>query len=210
MAIAYDASSSTSSTGEVTVTWSHTCSGDDRLLLVGAEKQYAGASTAKYNTVSMTPLHASETDTHVWWYLLAPDGGTHDVEVVLTGNGVSAPKACAAVSYTGVYQTPPYDAFAETDDGTGSVTITTVTDNCWLMMMAHNIEYPPPAFGGSSLTLRHTITAVRKSLMLDSNGERTPAGDFTETCETAYGDQVHLVAFAPSSQPTLLPHVMMF
>lgn len=103
MAIAFDAQSSDSGNG-ATLSWSHTCSGTDRVLVVSvgylgdASKLVSGIT---YNGVALTNVRADEIEDKAQsqiWYLENPDAGTYDIEVTFS----SAVEAVGAgVSLTG-------------------------------------------------------------------------------------------------------------
>lgn len=99
MAIAFDASSKLAWSTASTYTWSHTCSGANRILIVGIFGSGA-VSTVKYNGVSMTLAKSHSFFGIVYlYYLLAPATGTNTIEVVMT---TSALRPMHASSYTGV------------------------------------------------------------------------------------------------------------
>lgn len=108
MAIAFDSASNNSAT--LALTFSHTCSGSDRLLLVschGADQSFS----VTYNGVAMTELYdgtpGSPFKFIAVYALVAPATGANDVVITRSG---STPVIAGAVSYTGVDQTTPYDS----------------------------------------------------------------------------------------------------
>lgn len=97
------------------LTWSHTCSGSDRLLLVEAVFGWGNNSgltvSATYNGVAMTELAqvASNNGTSGQarlFALLAPDTGSNTVSLTFSGGSTDANSAIEAgsVSYNGVEQ----------------------------------------------------------------------------------------------------------
>lgn len=133
MALAIDAVSSTSGNGAGPFSWSHTCSGSDRVLFVGIS-HYDSSDTVSgvtYNSVAMTAVPSGATNNGQFyvslWYLIAPATGSNTVSVTFTG-GVFDFKA-GSVSFTGADQTTPLGT-AVTATGsstTPSVTVTSAT-----------------------------------------------------------------------------------
>lgn len=113
MPIAFDAASQSSPAEATTVTWSHTCSGSDRLLVVGVHSRDDDPTEGvTYNGVVMTEIRQDHQGGNVHtslWYLKAPATGAHDI---VATHMFSAPAwiAGSAVSLTGVDQTTPLDA----------------------------------------------------------------------------------------------------
>lgn len=107
MAVAFDASSVGAGDDP---SWSHTCTGSDRLLVVftgnwvGSDTEEVTAVT--YNGVALTrhSVHAWNTGYISMWYLIGPATGAHTIAVTTTAsNQVS----CVASSWTGVDQSTP-------------------------------------------------------------------------------------------------------
>ena len=142
--IAFDAASSCTpvSTAANSVTWSHTTSGADRILIVGVSIRNDLSQTVSGVTYAGTPLTpvpggVQDNGTSVrveLWRLVAPALGANNVVVTLSG-GATAKMACGAVSLTGVGQANPIDATnsAIGTSATPSVTVTTVADNAWVV-----------------------------------------------------------------------------
>ncbi|MDH5528351.1 MAG: hypothetical protein OEY97_13755, partial [Nitrospirota bacterium] len=126
MAIAFDFAAGAAAKETGSLTWSHTCAGTERMLLVFAGSNNAGGagtpvSTVTYAGTPLTFLWATEdasngarTET---WYMVNPPVGIADVVVTYTAN----PKFLAAgsQSFTGVHQTTPIEAHGGIG-GTGS------------------------------------------------------------------------------------------
>lgn len=141
MAIAFDAASSTSGNSS-SFSWSHTCSGSDRLLVVqigiqnGAEVSPITAVT--YNGVALTLQRRDYVTYQVvaeTWTLVAPATGANNVQVTLSG---ADKMAMGAISLTGVDQSTPVGAKNGyiTSSGTGgpqSISLTTSYDNSWIV-----------------------------------------------------------------------------
>lgn len=137
MAVAFDAvgpsSAGTSSHDLTSLSWSHTCTGSDRLLTVAvALNPGAGAATmtATYNGVSMTSLGTvaanNQTSGFVQvWQLVAPATGANTVAIASSG---PTPQSLVggSVSFTGVDQVTPCGTSA-TAFGSGTAPSVAVT-----------------------------------------------------------------------------------
>jgi len=115
---------------------------DNRLLVVAYGGEDATAANlvvtgVTYNGASLTKIHdinhASSTyNRGELWYMLAPDTGTHNVVVSMTGTVTGGGIRCS--SFYGVAQQAP----EATQEATGTTTIatntiTTITDNAWII-----------------------------------------------------------------------------
>mgnify|MGYP005608499671 FL=1 len=133
MALAVDTATDVAGAGAGPFTWSHTCAGSDRVLLVGISYYDSGdtVSAITYNSVAMTVVPSSTVSngqyTVSFYRLIAPATGSNTVSVTFTGN-VFDFKA-GSVSFTGADQTTPLGT-AVTATGsstTPSVTVTSAT-----------------------------------------------------------------------------------
>ena len=120
-------------------TWTHVNNGnflavDVHILSVPGTT----ASAVTYNGVSMTRIGAQSTVSGAGrvecWGLVAPAMGSNTISVTLTASVVSAG---TSVSYGGVHQTSPYEAFNSaqaTNVGAADATVnvTSVASNCWI------------------------------------------------------------------------------
>lgn len=181
MAIAFDAAANGNFVNPGTnTTWSHTCTGSNGILIVGAELVANGNMTCTYNGVSMTRL------TQTWdatlgfaaalFYLLNPATGTNTVSL---SSDTSALLKGGSASYNGVAQSGQPDASTalakQTDSGTNttSVSVTTVADNCWVIgQFQSSSGYSSDGSGTKSRTTLRTVLA-------DANAAKHPAGSVT-------------------------------
>lgn len=110
--ILFDANSTESTQGDTSLTWSHTCTGTDRILFVAVSQFRSGAPltvTGTYDGVSMTELStqtygAGGDQKLTVLYLVNPASGTNDIVLSV---GSTSWMAAAAASFTGVDQTTP-------------------------------------------------------------------------------------------------------
>jgi hypothetical protein len=144
MAIAHDSSAAGMASGTVTsLTFAHTCSGNNRIMLVGwafIDGNSRTLSSITYNGDASTgDVYAPYTPSGFRYnglvYFTAPDaGGSYNVVITASG-AVSNNILGASISYTGVDQTNPINTKDETYVNPGSTvtaTMTTTVNNCWL------------------------------------------------------------------------------
>jgi hypothetical protein len=201
MAIAYDATAQGTALPGTSITFAHTCTGDDGLLLVGVQCQDDTVTGVTYNGTAMTQLKkvASAAAETYMYGLLAPTTGAHNVVV-----SISASKYCRAISasYTGVLQTGLPDATSSVV-GTDTVTsqalsTTTVLDQCWVAVMTYSATTSTATTAGTGGYLRNNIGALH--MFMDSNSAVTPAGAYSETANfnANAGERAMVgVSFAP-------------
>ena len=211
MAIAFDVTSSTGPTTDnvlpYVLSWSHTCTGDDRLLVVGiAHISSETVDSVTYNTVAMNLVGtvASTSGQTSLFYLINPASGENTILATMAtsfSNGVGM-----AVSLTGVDQDNPLDGSDTTiTENADLVTsnVTTTNDNCWGVDAVQG--------AGSIFTLTCGQTERQNISQMTSNycgmstvGPKTPAGsqDMTWNDDGGAGtpDWAHVMAtFKPSS-----------
>ncbi len=209
---------STSTSGLKTVassiTWSHTCSGDNRILVVGAGHVNDPGRTISgvtYNADAMTKVRNDVSydglpQTSVY-YQLAPDtGGSYSIVVTFS----AAPDAsCAgAASFTGVKQSAQPDANNGTDQT--SVSVTTVVNNSWIFStVCVQVEAATTLTSGQTAIYS---TAYGTFCYFGSSyfGPQTPAGAKTMSWSVApysgYG-AISAMSFSTESQPPVKPTV---
>lgn len=184
MAIAFDAATSVSGvlTG-TTGTLSHTCSGSERLLLVAVQTtSNVDVTGCTYNGVAMTELVSSQNVfSTTWWisvfYIVAPATGANNIVATCAS---SVNKYISAVSYTGVDQTNPIDAYGQGTSSATPLSLTTAStiDNAWGVMLGSN---PDASFDASGVntTLRTQYFGIVGAS--DSNGSLGTAGSYNQT-----------------------------
>jgi hypothetical protein len=113
-----------------TVSWSHTVSGNDRLLIVAvmfknADNQtvssvsYSGARLTKVGHAANGPEVRSEI-----WLLTAHTTGTNTVTATFDTANTNSGMVGASISLTGVHQTTPVGALASAARATNAPTVT--------------------------------------------------------------------------------------
>ena len=204
MAIALD-SSSGSGVSTSSLSYSHTISGSDRILIMGVTFA-TGTSingTPTYGGVSMTQIDSviaaagSTFSNTYFFYLLAPTVGT--ANIVINGS-TSNYIYSSAISYTGVDQTNPIDAsgsFTQASSTSITKSITTTADNCWLSSFtvsgtANSIS------AGTNVTQRQNI-GPGWCASGDTNAAQTPAGSYGQTWTGASDSRaLFVVALKPA------------
>lgn len=136
MSVAYDtvgpSSLGTATTG-TSLSWSHTCSGTNRLLVVSINVGAASddvETTATYNGVSMTSAGRVASNNQIdgytqLFYLVAPATGSNTVTVTST---LSKSLVGGSISFTGVDQTSPVSNIT-TNFGSGAAPVINVTSD---------------------------------------------------------------------------------
>ncbi len=111
MALAIEATSNSNGSSSP-LTWSHTCAGSERLLVVGVAMNPGSSGSVSgvtYNGAALTPaglaIGDASDDEVSFWNLIAPATGTNNIIVTVSGS-VSGMVA-GAVSFTGAHQTVP-------------------------------------------------------------------------------------------------------
>lgn len=130
----FDAVSSAVGAGAGPYTWSHTCSGSNRVLFVKVSYYDSGDSVSgvTYNGVTMTAMPSSLVSNGqyfvVWYYLINPATGSNTVSVSFTGTVFDF--GGSAVSVTDADQTTAFGGVA-TATGTSttpSVNVSSASD----------------------------------------------------------------------------------
>ncbi len=175
--IAFDAVSDSGTVSSTSLSWSHTTSGSDRVLLVtcrvGGAQDLTGVT---YNGVAMSQIRGYvQLDAlsfyTVMWGLVAPTTGTNSIVVTRSS---SDGLACNGASYTGVTQSGLPEASGQNAGGAASsltVSASVSSTGAWLVLGC-NANYTSGAFtAGTSTTMRDEVSDfVGIQAMFDSNG----------------------------------------
>lgn len=198
MAIAYDTTTTSAYSPATSVTWSHTCTGSDRILFVAAYVGTSNTTTATYNGVSMTAINslamtgAAAGQFIKLFYLVAPASGANNCVVSVTAGDLYG----FASSFTGAAQTgqPDSNNTGESSSTASlSVSTTTVADNSWLVGISYTGNTPS---AGANTTIRGGTTVLK---MIDSNSAQTPAGSYSLTVtQTASFAGIAMASFSPA------------
>lgn len=208
MAIAHDSSTAVTATlGVTTKTFSHTCSGSDRILWVAAGANtaagdptgitYAGNAMTKVNSVFL------QTTWVALWYIIAPATGANNVVITCTGTGNVTG---GAMSFTGASQTSIPDSSAADTVQTTVVTsysrsTTTVADNCFTVSSGR-ANGGLTITGGANTTVTQPEVVAMGNYMIRSTAAHTPAGTSTLNVTSASQDFFSVIAsFSPLVTP---------
>lgn len=185
--IAFDAASNSGyQTAQSTYSWSHTCTGANRYLVVGVSMlSVAGSSVSgiTYNSVALTKLgHVASVSGAVraeLWGLVAPATGSHTVAVTLSA---SLDSEANAVSLTGIHQTLSIEGFntaTATNVGAADATVnvTTVANNDLVIDQVASDDTAITV--GAGQTSRNNVTGALGSGADSTEGPKTPAGSVT-------------------------------
>lgn len=207
MSIAFDATATGAQTTNASITWSHTCTGSNRILVV--LYSYATGSTtttATYGGVAMTELLRMRSDSIHVFLLMNPASGTNTVSVNESGSGVA--KKGISSSYTGTKQTSQPDSqgtLASANPTTSlSATTTTVDDNDLVLGFGWAGS---TITAGASTTLRVKDTIPNRSDeygILELTALKTPAGVATITVTPGANVETQLLAI--SIAPAVADH----
>jgi len=190
MAIALDTSVQGPQGTDTSWTWSHTCTGDDRFLVVFAH-QVSNLTGATYNGVAMTATSVTG-DVKMFW-IVNPASGANDIVV----SGSSAYSRFCSASYTGVDQDSPINVQGGTSPGTVSTitgTLTTTIEDCWILM---GMRGNGTITAGTNTTLRQKPGGDSQEAYGDSNAARASGSNscqFNGTSGTYYSREM---AIAP-------------
>lgn len=209
MAITLDAASalaSTTSSGDLPLTFNHTVSsGSDRLLVVAVMGRSIGMTVTgiTFNGDALTLGKAVDADFNQAeiWYLLNPDVATGSV-VVTQNAGTFVYVAAYAISFFGVTQTSPEDDDDSNNVNATSISLpalTTVTDACVV------VDAVSQNAGGLTMTEETNRTqqvnstpsgTVASSMILT----KSPAGSVTMEWTSGSAQQCMVgVAFKPAA-----------
>lgn len=199
MAIALDTTSNGATTG-TSLTFSHTCSGSNKILFVGVGQENSTdvISGVTYNSVSMTAIdtqiNGGPNEVLSLYYLINPSTGSNNVVISL---GSSIDVRGVSISYTGALQSGVPDSKNKaTNTASTSITtsVITVLNNCWVVGIAQLDSGVPAASTG--VTSRVVQNNIR---MGDSDAVITPAGSYSMTWTGSSGRfNTVMASFAPA------------
>jgi len=169
-AVAVDTTSTGTVSSNSVVTWSHTVSGANTLLICSAHISSGGAVSAfTFNSVALTAkaTRASSASNYLveMWFLIAPASGTHTVSLTLASGADNLVGGCT--SFTGADQTTPL----------GSASTNTNNDD---------LETSPPSIVVPSSGLGYDVAFFGNSSG-DCSQTRTPGGSQTKRFDDCVG-----------------------
>ncbi len=152
-----------------------------------------------YNSVTATLVDHSTTgdanNRFAYLYILtSPNTGSNTLQVTSTTNHFLL---AGCVTYSGTDTTTQPDAHAVTDSGADVTTytssLTSVVDNCWMVLMSSQQQTPS---AGAGSTLRGAPGAFGTWAFYDSNGVISPPASYSmnTTQALALSYIIHLMA----------------
>lgn len=220
MAIAYGSiTNGAGGAARTTLSWtSPVVSGTDTIGIVSFYTEPTGGGSGDLVTgvtwdgVAMTlgkkQLRGNNIGFNHIWYIINPSAGTKTVTV--TTSSSSYIDGGFAQYYTGASQTGQPDASiskATSTTNTITQTITTVADNCWVVMGGISDN------GGVSAGAGMTTRASQAGAFVagDSNSAKTPAGSYSMTMNgTGFGNQtIVMLSISPSASAAATPSTLM-
>jgi hypothetical protein len=157
MAIAFGAVSTVATASGTSLTYSHTVTGSNNIILVGVWIVNTDTDTVTgvtYNGVAMTRMNTitctvPSSQRGYLYYLLSPSTGANNVVV----SSSSADIQSRAISYTGVTSVGANGTFTpNASTTTAAISVTTTANNSWLVAGARNFAAAVTA--GSGTTMR--------------------------------------------------------
>lgn len=179
MAIAVDAVTNGTGGTVTSITYSHTCSGENRYLLVfvrGGGGEGNRVTGITYNGVAMSLIGvANYGEAMIVYGLVNPATGAHNVVVSFSSSSY-AQSGC--ISYTGVHQTSSIDGtvqtYAPTSVSSVTATVTTSYPGSWLIIGAKNGSLTISAGTNCTLRVNCGSEGARSG---DTNGGTTPGAN---------------------------------
>lgn len=196
--------------GATSMTVAHTCSWTDRAIVVNVWHQ-VNVTSVTYAWVAMTQVGTTSTDgaaNKTSTFVLAnPASWANNVVITVASSSVIM---CEIASYTWVDQSSPVWASVTnwpTTTTSWTQTITTTTDNSWLIMCAKGRNWSTLT-AWSNTFIRVTIEVVFTWLFIaDSNSAQTPTGskslNVTSASQEFNGTMFELNPAATSSIKTI-------
>lgn len=211
MAIAFDVASNGRAGPSVTsLTFSHTCTGSNLILVVGTSVSDTTDTNRPvtgitYAGVAMTKIREDDEATADFtsglWYLINPATGANNIVVTTTGS-VSRIIA-GGISLTGAAQSGQPDAHNGALTTTTSITVdvTTVADNCWVIDAYSSSWGGTNPVAGGGQTQRWINAGTAADGIGSTEGPKTPAGAVTMSWTAGSlpsAGAISAASFAPS------------
>lgn len=200
MAIAFDADDGSSDTGgaATSLTYSHTCSGTDRILFVsvGLNTNGDNVTGVTYNGVAMTQIAtatANASNRSYLYYLINPATGSNNVVVSL---GSASNVYSSSASYTGAKQSTQPDSNATNTTSSTPLTLSTtvVGSGCWIVSTCMDLDGQSPGTGTTGRTGASTAQ-IGDSNGVVGSGSQSLGWTVTDTSNPSSGV---IASFLPS------------
>lgn len=192
--------------GTTSVGGTHQVNGSNNFLTAWVFSQTTTDDTTgvTYNGVAMTKVTSIAKNTTEGylscWRLIAPATGANTITATRSG-GATGVFWISTANYNGIKQSAEDNSTSTTVIGSTSLTctLTTVADNCYLVMGAFSDNGNVSA--GASTTLQQSATTT--PIISDSNGQKSPAGSYSLVNNSSSGNNVGIMlSLAPVPAPT--------
>lgn len=195
--VGFDASSNAGSTTDgsyASRTWNHTCSGDNRVLLVGCViTDGATVSSVTYNGVNLTRVNSITQAGYMTvelWKLTAPTVGTNSI--VATFSASVSQAQCGAISFTGSSGTVNNSVTEGNSTGTNpSVDVSSASGNFVIDVVGAQLKTSDPAQGAGQ-TVRWELSGT--NIRPGASSTEPGAGTVTMSWTGCDGDNNAIVA----------------
>lgn len=211
MAIAVDATSE-GYANSTSLTYSHTCTGSDRVLTVALWTFPSGDTVTgiTYNGTAMTKLGTQSADAGGYtnlWGIANPSTGANNIVISMSSSQVFATSA----SYTGCNTTTPFPDTEAGGSGSGtslSASISISVNNSWLILAGRSPSRVPTA-GANTIVRKTNGTSGDAGWLLDSG---TAMGTGTQSLNWSYSPSAttyHVIgSIAPATaSTTFIPRI---
>lgn len=196
----FDASSA--GTAASVLTLSHTSTGSNLLMFVMAsyDNSHGSIVAAKYNNVDLAHIDTAVdgASTLKLYSLASPTTGANNL--VITGSANNTNIGGCVSTYTGAKQTgiDNHATAGPTTTASYSQSLTTVADNCWVIMAGIAEGGSALTAGSNTVVRQQPEVAFRGTFLTDSNSAKTPPGSDTLAVTSASQTFVTCMAsFAP-------------
>lgn len=205
MAIAFDAATNGGETyyDATPITWSHTTTGSNVLLLVWVIANAQPTSvTYAGNACTLSGSDAAGATGFTWYcYTRAVGSGAGAQDIVITCSGTPQVYALAC-SYTGVNQSTTLDSMAGNDYSASgfSMTTTVVASGCWLVGANYDESTVPTVSGVTTLRVQNTVNLIDA---YDSNGTVSTGSQSLTFSASGTAGHWYIVSLAPAGAAAL-------
>lgn len=221
MAIGLDATAVSTDQTASPLTWNHTCTGFNLLLVVGVTHistvTISTTTAVTYNGVAMTKIRSDQNSAGLEssiWFLANPDTGTHQISATAT-LGTNPHLAGISASYTGAQQNNLADTSGTstgTVTGDSTISLITVLNNTWIFAVGINAATVGPTLAADQ-TSRGTVSIASGTPAIlrgeDTNAAQTPPGAKSigmnpgaTAGELAF--VISAVSFGPAPEPMII------
>ena len=202
MAIAFDATSGAARGWVTSDSFSHTCTGSDRLLLVWV---FFDRGNGTYNVSSLTYAGTALTQIGTFgdgykhielWGLLSPSTGANTLAASYNNSGPTAKIIIRALSYTGVSQDSAYGTLVSANGATNTATVNATSATGEVVVDFVSVQsYSQDLTAGTGQTARHEGDATSNTIT--AFGVSDEAGAATVTMSWTFSNDTWVIGAIP-------------